>query len=368
MGFLDEISEKLPFLVKNKIIGVDIGSFAIKVAEIEEKGTEYLLKTACYTELPPTTIVEGSIMNSAAVTDALIELTGECALKVKQVATSVGGSSVIVKQITVTTMTPEELDEQITWEAEQHITFSVDEVNLAYHIIGESEVEPGKMDIILVAAKRDMISDYTTVLIEAGFSPVIIDINSFAMMNVFEVNYPEERENVVALVNIGASFTNVNITKNGIPIVVRDFTIGSNSYTEEIQKNLGVSSEEAEQLKRGDTGGETGEEVIPQEVVEIIDSVSDILAGEISRTIDFYGVSHPEEKITKVLLSGGGALTSGLQRIIEEKTDIPTHYLDPFKNITVSDTLISNKPEIVQKFAPIMVVPVGLALRRRGDS
>ncbi len=368
MSFLDEIREKLPFLSRNKLIGVDIGSFAIKIAEVIQKGNDYILTTACYGELPPTTIVEGSIMNSAAVTDTLIELVAECGIKVKQVATSVGGSSVIVKQITVPNMTPEELDEQITWEAEQHITFSVDEVNLAYHIIGESEVEPGKMDIILVAAKRDMISDYTTVLIEAGLTPVVIDIDAFAVMNVFEVNYPEERENVVALVNIGASFTNVNITRDGVPLVVRDFTIGSNSYTEEIQKNLGVSSDEAEKLKRGDTGSETGEEVISQEVVEIIDSVSEIIAGEIARTIDFYGVSHPDEKITKILLSGGGSLTPGLQRIIEEKTDLATHFLNPFKNIKVAEDLVSNKPEIVQRYAPIMAVPVGLALRRRDDS
>ena len=368
MGFLDTIKEKIPFLSTNKLLGVDIGSFAIKIAEVEQKGTDYVLTTACYKELPPTTIVEGSIMNSAAVTDTLIEIITECGLTVKQVATSVGGSSVIVKQIPVPNMTPEELDEQITWEAEQHITFSVDEVNLAYHIIGESEVEPGKMDIILVAAKRDMISDYTTVLYEAGLTPVVIDIDAFAVMNVFEINYPEEKENVVALVNIGASFTNVNITKNGIPIVVRDFTIGSNSYTEEIQKNLGVVAEEAERLKRGDVESESGEEVIAQEVVEIIDSVSEVIAGEISRTIDFYGVSHPEEKITKILLSGGGALTSGLQRVIEEKTDISTHFLNPFRNIKVAENLVSNKPEIVQKYSPMMAVPVGLALRRRDDT
>ena len=362
-----DLFEKLGFLNKNKVIGINIGSYAVKVAEIDIKGGILTLRRAGYKALPSTAIVEGSIMNSAAITDTITELIEEIGVSTKQVVTSLGGSSVIVKQISVPTMTPEELDEQITWEAEQHITFSVDEVNLAYHILGENPTEPGKMDIILIAAKRDLINDYSSVLLESGLTPVVFDIDSFAILNSFEINYPEYKEDVVALVDIGAAFTNVNVSKGGIPLVVREFTIGSNAYTEEIQKNLGVSSEEAEALKKGKSESDSGEEVIPQEVVEIMDSVSESLGGEIVRTLDFYGVSHPDEKVTRIALSGGGALVPSLDRIINEKTDLPVTIVNAFNNVKIPGDVVVNDPSVIKELSPIMSVVVGLAIRRRND-
>jgi type IV pilus assembly protein PilM len=207
-------------------------------------------------------------------------------------------------------MTREELEESIRWEAEQYIPFDINEVNLDFQILNGAGME-GQMDVLLVAAKKDLIDDYVQVIGDAGLQPGIIDVAAFAVENAFEANYDLRSDEVVALVNIGAQVVNINIVANGAPAFTRDISTGGSAYTEEIQKALSVGWEEAERMKIGGKGERTAQDVVPHEVEEAMRTVTDTVLGEISRSLDFFAATAAESRISKIYLSGGGARVSG---------------------------------------------------------
>ncbi|MCB0327505.1 MAG: type IV pilus assembly protein PilM [Bdellovibrionales bacterium] len=357
---------------KNKdVIGLDIGSSSIKLVELAAGKNGYRLKHFRIMPLPPEAIVDGSIMDSGVVVDSIRELISLEEVKTKNVAISVCGHSVIVKKIKLPLMTEDELEESIQWEAEQYIPFDISDVNLDVEILGmdEGEEDVGEMEVLLVAAKKDMIHDHTSVLEEAGLKPQIVDIDAFCIENMFEENYSGFNEGVVVLVNIGSNITNVNVLEGGVSAFTRDISIGGSQFTEEIQKQLNVSYDEAEALKiGGDLGAptETTEAVIPQEVGSIIRSVSEGIAAEIQRSLDFYSATSNEEKINKLYLMGGSSRIPGLPAVIEGKIGVPSEIVNPFNNIEIDerDFNISHISEV----APAAAVAVGLALRKIGDS
>jgi len=303
--------------VRKNIIGLDIGSSAVKAVELVQSKKGYQLLHFRMVPLPPEAIVDGAIMNSGAVVDAISELIAVEKIKTKEVATSVSGHSVIVKKIKLPQMTEEELEESIQWEAEQYIPFDITDVNLDVQILGEDEQNVGQMEVLLVAAKKDMINDHVSVLMEAGLNPQIMDVDAFAIENMFEINYDFAEGETVVLANIGASTINVNILRNGVSTFTRDISMGGNQFTEEIQKQLNVSHEEAESLKLGgDLGApsETTEAVIPQEVGGIIRSVSDTMAIEIQRSLDFFAATATDDRISRVFLMGGSSKNSWLAK------------------------------------------------------
>jgi type IV pilus assembly protein PilM len=350
---------------KNKaLIGLDIGSHTLKVVELKPGKKGHQLVNLGLANLPPEAIVDGALLNSSAIVEAIRSLLVNNNIKTKDVATSVSGHSVIIKTISLPAMTEEELEDQIQWEAEQHIPFDINDVNLDFHILSNGFESDGKMEVLLVAAKKEIINDYINVITEAGLNPRIIDVESFAVEGMFEANYNSESGEPAALVNIGASLININVVKNGLPAFTRDISSGGNQYTEAIQKTLHVSFQEAEAIKMGGTPTIAGKEILPEEVDRAMRVVSDTLASEIARSLEFYSATAPEDRVSRIYLSGGCSQMPGLKELIEERTRIPAEISDPFRNIECDPKVID--VDYLREVAPSMGVGVGLALRDPG--
>src|SRR3954451_1602696 len=313
-------------MAKSKLaLGLDIGSSSVKLVQLKEAGKRgYVLDAFGVAPLPPEAIVDGALMNSTAIVEGIRQLVSQFKLKNREVAIGVSGHSVIIKKISMPRMTRDELEESIQWEAEQYIPFDVKDVNIDVQILTPPEQDTGsvQMDVLLVAAKKDMINDYTSVVAEAGLIPVVVGVDAFAVQNAFEVNYDVPKSETVVLVNAGASVVNINVLANGLTTFPRDVSMGGNQFTEEIQKQLNVSYDEAEKLKIGGDAGEV-DSVIPQEVERVIQGVADQMAGEIQRSLDFYAATAADSRIAKVYLSGGTAKIPALFKIIEQRVGVP---------------------------------------------
>jgi type IV pilus assembly protein PilM len=281
------------------------------------------------------------------------------------VAIGVRGHSVIIKKISMPRMSEDELEEAIQWEAEQHIPFDIKDVNLDTQILRpDANDATGQMDVLLVAAKKDMINDYTTVCTEAGLSPVVVDVDAFAVQNCFSANYDVPETDTIVLINAGAAVVNINIISAGNTVFTRDVTIGGNQFTEEIQKQLNVSYEEAEALKVGG-GRSDADAVVPQDVERVMGQVAEQVAGEIQRSLDFYAGTAAEANFSKVYLSGGTAKVPALFKTIETRVGVPVEIMNPFKRIEVDNKRFD--PAFIMDVAPQAAVAVGLALRKLGD-
>lgn len=337
------------------LIGVDIGSSAIKVAEIKEKrgGARALVRFG-YHPLPSDTIVDGHIINSGAVIDGLQRLFHK--VPRRDVALRVSGHSVIIKKITMPQMTSAELQEQITWEAKEHIPFDLAEVQIDWQVLNRRP-DQGEMDVLLVAAKREEIADLTNLAIEAKLKPRVVDLDAFAVQNAFEAGYgAPPPEQTVALLHVGASLTTLNILSESTTSFTRDIAHGGMQITEEIQRNLGISAEEAEAYK---CGGD-GRGLVPREVPEIIGAVVEQLAGEIQRSLDFYLRNAAE--LSRVLVSGGTANIRALLDAIERRCRVPVERLDPLRAAMPEGRYVD--PPLIQARAAQAAVAVGLALRK----
>jgi type IV pilus assembly protein PilM len=346
------------FFSKKDLIGLDIGSSSIKAVELDWGRKNLRLKHFGMQYLPPEAIVDGAFMDSASIVDSIRDLISEgLKIKTKKVAVSISGHSVITKKINVTAMSHVQLEESIKWEAEQYIPFDIEDVNLDFQILDEP-AGPDQMSVLLVAAKKDMISDYTAVIEEAGLQPVIVDVDSFALENAYNLTYESPEEEVVALVNIGAGVMNINILKGGISTFTRDISIGGRQITEEIQKRLKLTYEEAEalKLKQKDPGAQGAE------VDKIIQGEAEHLPTEVRRSLEFYAASAAGGEIKKVFLSGGCAQIQILPTLIEERIGTPVEVFNPFSKIEYSQEEF--EPEYIRRIGPLAAVAVGLALRR----
>lgn len=349
----------LPFFGGSRwTVGLDIGSSAVKLIELKPLKRGYQLVNLGMAKLPPEAIVEGALMNSAAVVEAIKGILGSLKVKSKDAAIALAGSAVTIRRVKLPAMTQEELEESIKWEAEQYITLDVNEVNLDFQILGGPD-EQNQMPVLLVAGKKDQISEYSAVLVEAGLNPVVVDVAAFAVGNAFEVNYGISEGEIVCLVNVGSSITSLNVTKGGLPVFTRDLNRGGNAFTEGIQKQLGVSFEEAEKVKT------SIREAPPPEVAEVLQSAGESLGNEIHQSIEYWAQTAPDEKVSRLFLSGGGAKTFGLDKVIGEKTGLPTEILNPFKSIEYSPKAFDES--YLNDIAPSAAVAVGLALRQAAD-
>jgi len=348
------------FKKKSQVIGIDIGSYSVKIAQIEERGKDLVMTKFGMKELPPEVIVDGTVMDQSQVVSVINDVVQDMQLKARDVCTSVSGHSVIVKRISLPEMSEEELAESITWEAEQYIPFAIEEVNLDFQILGPSDlVGANTMDVILVAAKKDKINDYVTIVVESGLNPFIMDVDAFALENMFEVNYEIEPGRVDALVNVGAEVMNINVLKDGVSAFTRDSSVGGKMYSETLQKELGVGSDTAESLIRGhEAGGVTLEQA-----QDVIAGVNDDIVSEVGRTLDFFRATTGIDSINRIMLSGGTAMVGGLVDLIGERLDIPVEVVNPFRNIMLDPSVDA---DLVKKNAPALAVVAGLALRRVG--
>ncbi|MGA2957793.1 MAG: type IV pilus assembly protein PilM [Thermodesulfobacteriota bacterium] len=344
---------------KDELLGLDIGSNSIKAVELDWRKKTPKLKLFGMIQLPPEAIVDGAFMDSASIVDSIRSLVEGLKVKTKSVAVSISGHSVYIKTINVPNMSKEQLEESIKWEAEQQIPFDIDDVNIDFQIL-DVQASPDQMPVLLVAAKKDMINDYTAVIEEAGLAPTIVDVDSFAIENAFNLNYDSAVEEVVALVNIGASVMNINILQGGTSAFTRDISIGGRQITEEIQKRLKMTYEEAEALKvkERDAGAQSGE------VEKIVQGTAEQLATEVRRSLEFFAASSSFGEIKKIYLSGGCARIKMLPSLIEERIGTPVEVFNPFTKIEYN--MDEYSPEYIKAVGPLAAVAVGLALRR-GD-
>ncbi len=341
-------------------IGLDIGSGYLKVAQVKEKRGGYELDIFDMIPLPPELIVDGSIIDSIRLVDSIKELLRKAKVKTKEAVVSVTGhSSVIIKMISLPEMTEEELEESIKFEAEQYVPFDINDVNLDFQIVGPRE-EPGEMDVVLVAVKKDVINDYVAVVRDAGLNPVIVDVDVFALENMYEANYDIITHANIALLDIGASSIKMNIVRGGAPLFTRDTPIGSNIHSEALQREFNITFEMAERVKRGITV----EGVSADEAASVIMAASEEIFTEVSRSLDYYRTSMAGEEISEIILSGGGALIRGFPEMLAETAGIEVRRADPFQNISISKKLDA---AYMHDIAPITSVSVGLSLRRIGD-
>src|SRR6202012_1062789 len=229
-------------------IGLDLGSSAVKVTQVKKKGSGFQLLNFGIEPIPPDTIVDGAILNHSGVVDAVRALFDRLKIKQKEVALAISGNALIIKKIFVPAMTPDELEEQVPWEAEHHIPFNRNDVEIDYQALGGKNAQ-GQMELLLVAAKKEVVADYAAVAREAQLTPVVVDVAAFAVQNGFEAAYGPMTNEVVALINVGASLSNINILAGGTSAFTRDVTTGGNSFTDDIKRHLAVSGEEAEGLK-----------------------------------------------------------------------------------------------------------------------
>ena len=344
---------------KKDVIGVDIGSSSVKLVQLKEMKGGYGLLNAGIIPLPPEAIVDNTLMDSSSIVSAIKNLVSSLGIKVKDVACSISGNSVIIRKISLPSMPPDELEDQISWEAEQYIPFDINDVNVDFEILSPDSIDPSKMNVLLVACKKDIINDYVSVFNEVGLQLSVVDVDSFAVQNAFEVNHDAGDNEVLALVNIGAGVMNINVVKNGITLFTRDVQMGGNLYTEEIQKQLGVSSSEAESLKM------LAYERRSETLVDVINKVNDTVTQEIRRSLEFYNSTANEDRITKIFVSGGCSKTYNLTNCINEKLGLPVEAIQPFAKLQIVEKDFD--PEYLQEIGPLMAVPVGLAIRRVGD-
>jgi len=350
-------------MAKGNLIGLDIGSSSIKVCQLKETRRAYQLQSFGSIPLPPEAIVDGSIMNATAVVDAVRELMASQKIKQKEVAVSVSGHSVILRKINLPVMTPEELDNTIQWEAEQYIPFDINDVNVDVEILNPKAGQ-GQMDVLLVAAKKDVINDYVSVAQEAGLRPVVVDVDSFCVQNMFEANYGFPPGETVALIDVGATVISINVISDGITSFTRDINMGGQMLTEEIQKQFNVSFEEAEHYKTGGDGNFSNSS-IAREVAKLSERVSETLVTEIQRSLDFFAATTINADIARIYLAGGASQLPHLVRSLERRLEVPVEYVNPFKNIAIDPKRFD--PELIGRMAPMAAVAVGLSLRRMGD-
>ncbi len=348
------------FSLRNKgLVGIDIGSTSIKLVQLKETKSGYELVKIGMAPLPAEAIVDNALMDIASIVGAVKDLIKSLNVKVKHVACSISGNSVIIRNISFPLMSSQELEEQINWEAEQYIPFDINDVNIDFHILGPDELDPQKMNVILVASKKDIIKDYVTLFDDAGITLTVLDVDAFAVQNAFELNYELSPDEVIALADMGDATMNLNIIRNGASLFTRDIQFGGNQYTEKIRKKLSIKFEEAEQLKFTDRVNED------ESLQGIILQCNEALAMELYRSMDFYSANAGMDKITRLYVSGGCCKTPFLLDAIRNKLDIPVEIIDPFLKISWPEKQFD--AAYIKDMGPHVAVAVGLAMRRYGD-
>jgi len=336
------------------VVGLSIGSSSVKLVELKKSGKSWKLLHFGIVQLPEDAVVNREIINAIAVSESIKTLVSQISLKNKNVCTSLSGTSVIIKRMMFEVPNVKELQEQVFWEAEQYLPFDVSEVVMDYQVLSRSK--DSKTDVILVAVKKTVLDNYMSCIDEAGLKAKVVDVDFFALQNLFEANYPSSESEAVAIVDIGASSIKVVVVHAGIPVFTKDSAMGGRNLTAEIQKHLNLSFVDAETLKVGG-GGET----IPQEVNELMGVMSENFGTEIKRALDFYNASSAGAPVSNILLGGGSSKIPGLSKVVEDVTGVPTQLVNPFNSISYDPAVFTQ--EYLENIAPIAAVPIGLALR-----
>ena len=335
-------------------MGLDIGSSSIKVVRLESRADGPRLVSYGVADLLPEAIVEGEIMDRQLVVDAIQNLFEQCGIRDRKVAAGIAGRGVSVRKITMDRLDLKEAREAIQWEAEQYVPYDINDVSLDFEIL-DVDVGPKQMQVLLVAAKKEIVNTHADLIREAGLVPAVIDINSFAVQNAAELNYDFVRDEAAALVNVGAELTNVNIVRGGIPLYTQDLSIGGDSFIESIQKRYQVSRDEAVAACREAEGSSI-------DVAPAVQAFGDEVGAGIERSVTYLKSSGEAERIDRILLSGGGARIPGLPQILAERQRVPVDIIDPLRRISYAPEAFGDADP--RKIGPQLTVGVGLALRK----
>ena len=333
--------------------GLDIGSGFVKLVVVDHSKADPEITKIATSALVPDAIVEGEVMDPVLVAETIRSVADEAGVGKKDVVAAVGGHDVIIKKIQMDRMDDSEAQELIRWEAHQHVPFDMESVQLDFQILDPEGASP-QMSVLLVAAKRELIENRLTLLADAGIEPSVIDVDAFALHNSFEQSYPDSMNGMVALVNVGHETTNINILDDGVPIVVRDIPFGSRRIRESLQRERGMTADDAEDVIQGrsDVAG------LESFVVERVDE----LAVGIERAIAFITAQSGGEGVDQVFLSGGGARVPGVVDALGERLGVTTKLANPLERVAVRPEV--NSEVAVDEVAPMLMLPVGLAMRR----
>ncbi|MBC86663.1 MAG: fimbrial assembly protein [Bdellovibrionaceae bacterium] len=342
-----------------KIVGLDIGTNSVKVAELDVSKNSATLQKFGILEAPPTSVSAGDIVDAGIYGDAVLSLLQNQKIKTKPTCAGMWGSSVIVKKISIPQMEKKFVAEQIRWEAEQYIPFDISEVNLDYAFLKESSAGYDNMDVLLVAARKEQIIKYVEIIETAGQVVSIIDVNGFALANCFTFNYGPAKD-PVAVLNIGSQYTNFVVISGEDLIFCRDIPVGGQFYTVDIQKSLNVSLTEAESLKISASMGQ-----MPEEIASVISSSHEIVCDEIQGSIDFFNNTTPGVEISKIYVTGGGSRTPGLIQQLGQATQREVELLNPFAKVKVGRGLGG---DYINQVSDLAACAIGLGLRKEGDS
>jgi len=339
---------------KKKSVGLDIGSGIIKLVVVDHSGSEPELIKVATTEVATDAIVEGEVMDPGLVSEAIRGLFSTAGVKQKSVVTAVGGRDVIVKKIQMDRMTENDAREVIRWEAEQHVPFDMANVELDFQIL-DPEAERLQMNVLLVAAKRELVENRVSLLSEAGLEPALIDVDAFAIHNAFELNHPDGMQGVVGLVNIGHEVTNVNILEDAVPVLTRDLPVGTRRFREDLQREKQLSAEESERVIQGQAQS--------ADLGSYVDARGEEIAVGVERAAAFLATaSRSSGGLTRVYTSGGGARIPGLNEALATRLRVPVEIANPLQRLKVGDTAF----DVVSadEVAPLLMLAIGLALRR----
>ncbi|OFZ18425.1 MAG: hypothetical protein A2X94_15060 [Bdellovibrionales bacterium GWB1_55_8] len=335
-------------------VGLSIGASSIKLIELKKNGKGWKLLHFGIAQISEDVIVDREIVNAVAVVDTIKTLVAQIKLGNKSVCTSLSGTSLIIKKMTLDVPNMRELQSQVFWEAEQYLPFDVSEVVMDYQVL--SRAKDNKTDVLLVAVKKGVLDSYMSCIEDSGLKPKIVDVDFFALQNLYEANYPANPNEAVALVDIGATALKIVVVHAGVPIFTKDTAIGGRNVTAEIQKHLNLSYVDAETLKVGGQGGP-----VPQEVSDLLHLGAENFAMEIKRALDFYAASSSSAPVSYILLAGGSAKIPELSRLVEESIGLPTQLINPFNSISYDPSIFSQ--DYLAAIGPMAAIPIGLALR-----
>ena len=338
---------------KKTSVGLDIGSGIIKLVVVDHSGSEPELVKVATTQVATDAIVEGEVMDPGIVSEAIRGLFSTAGVKQKSVVTAIGGRDVIVKKIQMDRMKDSDAREVIRWEAEQHVPFDMANVELDFQIL-DPEAEGLQMNVLLVAAKRELVEGRLGLLGEAGLDPAVIDVDAFAIHNAFELNYPDAMQGVVGLVNVGHEVTNVNILEDGVPVLTRDLSVGTRRFREDLQRK-GMSAEDSERVVQGAAQSD--------ELASCLEERGEEIAVGIERAAAFLATaSRSAGGLAHIFTSGGGARIPGLNESLGNRLKVPVELANPLQRLRVRDSVFETLA--VDEVAPLLMLSVGLALRR----
>ncbi len=339
---------------KKVTIGLDVGSGLVKVAVIDHgKGEPELVKVAI-SPLLSDAIVEGEVMDPGIVAGAIRDALAATGVKIRSVVTAVGGRDVIIKKIQIARAKEQDARDLIRWEAEQHVPFDMESVELDFQIL-DPDGDGQEMSVLLVAAKRDLIENKIRLLTDADVSPAAVDVDAFALHNAFEVNYPDAMRGVVCLVNIGHEVTNVNILEDGVPLLTRDIPVGTRRLREDLQRERGLTNEQADELLQGYDKSPHLDAVLSTRGEEI--------AVGIERAAAFLATSaRAPSQIKVVYTCGGGARVPGLNEALASRLRLTVELANPLQRLRVRDGAFDTL--VIDEVAPLLMLPIGLALRQ----